>query len=102
MSDADLTARLEAVVRAVEGVSSLFSHSPQVVQSMRAIAAGGSAVPLVEVSSTPEGLVVRVSVGVRARQQAPRTAAAIADAVRNELGDTPIADLRVRVSRIEA
>ena len=101
MNDAELAARLEAVVRSVEGVSSLFSHSPHVVQSVRAIAAGGSAVPLVEVTATPDGLTVRVSVGVSSTQQAPRTAAAIAEAVRTELDGTPIADLRVRVSRIE-
>ena len=100
MSHEDLAARLEEVVRSVEGVSSLFAHSPQVVQSVRAIT-GGAAVPLVELSRTAEGLVIRVSVGVSAAQQAPRTAAAVADAVRDAVGDEPIADLRVRVSRVE-
>jgi hypothetical protein len=101
MNDAERAVHLEAIVRSVDGVSSLFSPSPQVVQSLRAIAAGGSVVPLVEVTGTPEGLVIRVSVGVSSTQQAPQTAAAIARAVRNDLDGTPIADLRVRVSRIE-
>jgi len=101
--DTDLATRIEAVVRGVPGVATVFSHSPQLVQAVLAIAPGvdAAAARLVEVRESEAGLVILVSVGVSGSEQAPRTAAAVATAVRDALGERLIADLRVRVSRVE-
>ena len=103
MTDPQLSSRLEAAVRTVDGVASVFSHSPQLVQTIKAIAPGADAAAsrLVDVRETEAGLVILVSVGVHGTEQAPQTAAAVAAAVREAVGALPIADLRVRVSRVE-
>ena len=103
MIDPQLSSRLEAAVRTVTGVATVFSHSPQLVQAVKAIVPGADATAsrLVDVRETEAGLVILVSVGVRGTEQAPHTAAAVAAAVRESVGDLPIADLRVRVSRVE-
>jgi len=92
----ELAVRLDAVVREVPGVVTLFAASPALVQSVRALTAGET--PLTEVRTTDDGLTITVSVGVHADAQAPVTARLVSDAVRAAV-DGP-AEIHVRVSRV--
>ena len=93
---AELALRLDAVVREVPGVVTLFAASPALVQTVRALTAGEA--PLIEVGSNDAGLSITVSVGVAADAQAPVTARLVSDAVRAAV-DGP-AEIHVRVSRV--
>lgn len=96
-----LALRLDAVVRVVPGVSSLFSAEPALVRSARAITAA-QPVGLVKVAAGPDGLSIVASVGVSAEVQAPTTALTVSDAIRDAL-DPAVAEtaaIHVRVSRI--
>ena len=96
MSDLALT--LDAVVRAVPGVISLFSVEPAVVTSVKELArAGGS---LVSISGPADATVITVSVGVDASAAAPTTAATIADSIHAALPAGMLAEVVVRVSRV--
>ncbi len=97
----DLALRLDAVVRVVPGVSSLFSAEPALVRSARAIATT-EPVGLVSVAPGVDGLSVIASVGVSTAVQAPTTALTVSDAIRDAL-DPAVAEtaaIHVRVSRI--
>jgi hypothetical protein len=96
-----LALRLDAVVRVVPGVSSLFSAEPALVRSARAIAAAAP-VALVSVAPGAEGLSIVASVGVSAAVQAPTTARTVSDAIRDALDPTvaETAAIHVRISRI--
>ncbi|MBK4348202.1 hypothetical protein [Lacisediminihabitans changchengi] len=91
-----LALKLDAVVRQVPGVVTLFAASPALVQSVRALTAGETS--LIEVGSDDSGLMITVSVGVDADAQAPVTARLVSDAVRAAV-DGP-AEIHVRVSRV--
>lgn len=91
--------RLDEVVRTVPGVVSLFSSDAALVRATRELTA--TAVPaMISVSLVEGELVVAASVGVSTDQQAPVTARAVSDAIRRALGDLPISDIRVRISRV--
>lgn len=96
----DLASRLDAVVRAVPGVVTLFSASPAIVGTVRQLTAGEDAVALVQVKSGTEGLQIIASVGVSGQDQAPRTAAAVSSAIRAALDAGVVAEVHVRVSRV--
>lgn len=113
-SATDLAIRIEAAVRAVSGVSAVYSALPTVSRTVRELASGTAAVPLVAITQTADSLAVTVNVGVGVGDgdgtgQAPVTAAAVAAAVRRALETSEIgadllqlrdADVTVRVSRI--
>jgi hypothetical protein len=94
-----LAASIDDAVRAVAGVTAVYSASPVAVQTARAAITGGGA-PLSAISSTETGLSVVVSVGVTPSVQAPVTALSVARAVREMIGGTVDADVSVRISRI--
>jgi hypothetical protein len=103
MSD-DLRAiavNLDAVVRTVPGVATVFAADPALLRAAKQLTTGPDSVPLTAVSRAGDTLTVTVSVGVTGQNQAPDTAAAVAAAVRAELGGNA-AEILVRVSRIAA
>jgi hypothetical protein len=89
---------LDALVRSVPGVTTLFAADPALVRSVRQVTSLEEPLPLVTITSSNDVLAVVVSVGVTGDEQAPLTAAAVADAVRAAL---PVgAAVSVRVSRV--
>ena len=98
MSDLELAAVLEPLVRAVDGVSTVYSSLPALAQSAKQITSGADAVPLIAIDRASGAVTVTVNVGVSGAAQAPATAAAVAAAVRAAVGVD--AEVVVRVSRV--
>jgi hypothetical protein len=111
---AALGAHLDAVVRAVPGVVTLYSATPAVLHAVTQLALGSNtAASLVRVTTTDTGIEILASVGVDPESQAPATAAAVASAIRAGLADGAagastagtdgaVATVSVRVSRVVA
>ena len=95
-----LALRLDAVVRQVPGVVTVFAAAPVIVQSVRELTAGET--PLTVVATDDLGLTITVSIGVDAEAQAPVTARLVSDAVRAALDGQSQgpAEIHVRVSRV--
>ena len=99
MSD-DLAARLDDVVRAVPGVSVLYSATPAIVTSVRQLASGGTTTSLVQVREGEHGLRIVASIGVLATVQGPQTAAEVSAAILEALPPGVGATVHVRISRV--
>ena len=91
---------LDAVVRALPGVTGLYSTAPVVVRSVREIAVRSE--PLVSISGPTDAPIISVSVGVDSSAGAPATAASIARAIHAALPPGVRAEVSVRVSRVIA
>ena len=98
MSDLELAAVLEPLVRGVAGVSTVYSSLPLLAQSAQQITRGADAAPLIAIDRSSTAVTVTVNVGVSGSAQAPATAAAVAAAVRAAVGAD--AEVIVRVSRV--
>jgi len=98
MSDLELAAVLEPLVRDVAGVSAVYSSLPLLAQSAKQITRGADAAPLIAIDRSSTAVTVTVNVGVSGSAQAPATAAAVAAAVRAAVGAD--AEVVVRVSRV--
>jgi len=98
MSDLELAAVLEPLVRGVAGVSTVYSSLPLLAQSAKQITRGADAAPLIAIDRSSTAVTVTVNVGVSGSAQAPATAAAVAAAVRDAVGAD--AEVIVRVSRV--
>jgi len=98
MSDLELAAVLEPLVRGVAGVSTVYSSLPLLAQSAKQITRGADAAPLIAIDRSSTAVTVTVNVGVSGSAQAPATAAAVAAAVRAAVGAD--AEVVVRVSRV--
>ncbi|MHC5795683.1 hypothetical protein ACVXZ4_05935 [Lacisediminihabitans sp. FW035] len=97
-----LAVRLDAVVRAVPAVASLYSADPALLRSVREIGTGPSTrIPLVTVRRADAGFSIVASVAASGSQQAPVTARAVSTAIRAALDPGMEAEILVRVSRIE-
>lgn len=94
----NLAAAIEAVVRDVPGVVTLYSPETVVSRAARQLLPGESA--LVVVSGEAAAPRIEISVGVDGTLQAPVTAATIAEAVRAALPPDSEAQISVRISRV--
>ena len=97
---AALAGHLDDVVRAVPGVSALYSATPAIVSSVRQIASGGTAIGLVQVRAADEGLQILASIGVLPDVQGPATAAEVSSAILAAVPSGMDAKVHVRISRI--
>ena len=97
---AELTGRLDALVRTVPGVSALYSSAPAIVSTVRQIAAGGDATRLVSVRSTDLGYEIVANIGVAAATQGPQIAAAVSSAILDAVAPAVVSGVHVRISRI--
>ncbi len=98
----ELGLRVDAVIRSVPGVVTLFSADPVLVRTARELTAGAREVALTQLSEDDDILTVTASVGVDGDEQAPAAARTIADAVRSSLpeADRATAVIHIRVSRV--
>lgn len=97
---AALAVRLDDVVRAVPGISILYSATPAIVTSVRQIASGGAPTSLVAVREVDGALQIVASIGVGSDAQGPATAADVSAAVLGELPAGTDAKVHVRISRV--
>lgn len=88
---------LDAVVRSVPGVHSVFSVAPQLVRAL-----SSEPGPLTKVGVNDDGIAITCSVGVATGSQARSTAQAVSEAIRNAIASGPLAgaQVHVRVSRV--
>lgn len=106
MNDEQLVIAIESAVRAVPGVTTVYSALPPVARSALQLTSGAVTVPLVALVRTGPDVAVTVNVGVgtasTGSRQAPVTAAAVAAAARVALdaAGLPDAEVAVRVSRV--
>lgn len=95
-----LAAELDAIVRAVPGVSELYASSPAIVTTLRQIAPGSGSATLVDVRKTTEGCAITANIGVLTSIQGPQTAAAVSSAILDAVPSGLAATVHVRISRI--
>lgn len=102
----ELGLRLDDVIRAVPGVTAVFSTPTGLVRSVRSITAR-IPLALVAVSQTTladggDRLSIAASIGVSSEHQAPTTALAVSNAIRAALPPetAEAASVQVRISRI--
>ncbi|MFI2564602.1 hypothetical protein ACIPY3_14405 [Paenarthrobacter sp. NPDC089714] len=97
-----LAEELTQVVQAVDGVSALFPARPlwQSLAGAAIQAVTGEAQPLVGLSENPDGVSVKVRIGVGASHPAPAVARKVAEAIRSCLQE-PAAVVEVSVVKIE-
>lgn len=97
---AALAARLDDIVRAVPGVSALYSSAPAIVTTVRQIGTGAANARLVSVRANGEGYDITANIGVTSSIQGPQTAAAVSAALLAALPQGVLANVHVRISRI--
>jgi hypothetical protein len=95
-----LASRLDAAVRQVPGVTTVFAADAALVRTARQLTVGTEPLPLVSVAASDDGVAVIASVGVTGGELAPVTAAIVAAAIRSVLPIGVDATVAVRVSRI--
>ena len=95
-----IAAQLDAVVRAVPGVTELYASTPAIVSSLLQIMPGAAATALVGVSQVGESIEITANIGVGSSVQGPQTAAAVSAAVLEALAPGTEATVHVRISRI--
>lgn len=93
-----LAAAIEAVVRDVPGVVTLYSPETVASRAARQLLPGSSS--LVLLSGPEDSPQIVISVGVDGTLQAPVTAATVAEAVRAALPPGSEAQISVRISRV--
>ncbi len=102
-SDDELTRRVDAAARSVEGVIRLYSAVPIAARLARRIGQGDEAAPLATLDRSDDRLLVTVHLGVSAATPAGATAARVAEAVHAELSSEAQGQqvrVHVRVSRV--
>ena len=99
---AELALEVDAVIRSIPGVVTLFSVDPALLRTARELTSGAQDLALSQVLAGDDGLSIVASVGVAGDTQAPATARTISDAIRGSLGadDRATASIHVRVSRV--
>jgi len=95
-----IASHLDAVVRAVPGVTELYASTPAIVTSLLQIAPGSAGSTLVSVRKSDEGCDIIANIGVRSSIQGPQTAAAVSAAILDALPPGLAATVHVRISRI--
>ncbi|HKU34954.1 MAG TPA: hypothetical protein VJP90_05340 [Paenarthrobacter sp.] len=97
-----LAEELAQIALSVDGVGTLFPARPlwQSLAGAALQAVTGDAQPLVGVSETPDGVSVKVRIGVAAGHAAPAVARAVAQSIRSGLRQ-PAAAVEVSVVKIE-
>lgn len=97
---AALAAQLDEVVRAVPGVSVLYSSAPAIVTTVRQIGSGAENVGLVSVRRGANDYEIVANIGVASNVQGPQTAAAVSAALLAAAPAGVPVSVHVRVSRI--
>ena len=97
---AALAASLDDVVRAVPGVSVLYSSAPAIVTAVRQIGAGAENARLVSVRQGGDAFEIVANIGVISKVQGPQTAAAVSAALLAAVPDGLPVSVHVRISRI--